>query len=195
MGKVGIFGGTFDPIHFGHLITAQNVLEKRKLKKIIFIPAFIAPHKIQYEYSAPEHRYNMTKIAASLYPYFEVSDYEISRDEISYTYNTLVEFEKKYEEMELIIGFDNLITFDLWHKPDDILKLANLVVLKRTYDKEIKSPNKYFAEAEFVDSPTIEISSTAIRNRVSRNLPIDYFVPQDVREYIIQHNLYRAYRK
>lgn len=195
MGKIGIFGGTFDPIHFGHLITAQTVLEKRKLKQIIFVPAYISPHKLKFDYSDPQHRFQMTKLAISSYPYFDISDFEINRDEVSYTYNTLIEFSKKYEEMELIIGFDNLITFDLWHQPEEILELADLVVLKRTYDKEIKSPNKFFADAEFIDSPTIEISSTEIRKRVSQNLPIDYFVPQSVREYIVQNNLYKSYRK
>jgi len=128
LSTVGIFGGTFDPIHLGHLITAQTLLETRKLKKIIFVPAYIAPHKIKYDYSAPEHRYKMTEMAISSYPYFDISDFEINRDDISYTFNTLVEFYKKYESMELIIGFDNLITFDLWHRPDDILQLADLVV-------------------------------------------------------------------
>ncbi len=93
--------------------------------------------------------------------------------------------------MELIIGFDNLVTFDNWHKPDEILKIAKLVVLKRTYDKEIKKPNKYFAEAEFVDSPTIEISSTEIRERVKNHLPIDFFVPKAVNNYILDNNLYK----
>ena len=190
MDTVGIFGGTFDPIHFGHLITAQSLFEKRKLKKIIFVPAYIAPHKIQYDYSAPEHRYNMTELAISSYPNFEISDFEINRDDISYTYNTLIEFSKKYESMELIIGFDNLMTFDLWHKPDEILELADLVVLKRTYDKEIISPNKYFANAQFVDTPTIEISATDIRNRIYKNLTIDYFVPQEVKKYIHENKLY-----
>ena len=75
MGNVGIFGGTFDPIHFGHLITAQTLLEERKLRKIIFVPAYIAPHKVKYEYSSPNHRYNMTKIAIKSYSYFDISDF------------------------------------------------------------------------------------------------------------------------
>jgi nicotinate-nucleotide adenylyltransferase len=187
---VGIFGGTFDPIHFGHLITAQALFETRKLKKIIFVPAYIAPHKIQFDYSAPEHRFNMTELAISSYSNFEISDFEINRDDISYTYNTLVEFSKKYESMELIIGFDNLMTFDVWHKPDEILELCDLVVLKRTYDKEIVSPNKYFANAQFVDTPTIEISATEIRNRITKKLPIDYYVPQEVNKYIHENKLY-----
>ncbi len=190
MDTVGIFGGTFDPIHFGHLITAQALFETRKLKKIIFVPAYIAPHKIQFDYSAPEHRFNMTELAISSYSNFEISDFEINRDDISYTYNTLVEFSKKYESMELIIGFDNLMTFDVWHKPDEILELCDLVVLKRTYDKEIVSPNKYFANAQFVDTPTIEISATEIRNRITKKLPIDYYVPQEVNKYIHENKLY-----
>lgn len=192
MEKIGIFGGTFDPIHFGHLITAQTLLEKRKLDKIIFVPSYISPHKLNYDYSAPGHRFNMTKLAISLNPKFDISDFEIARDEISYSYNTVLQFSKMYENIELIIGFDNLVTFDTWHKPDEILELAELVVLKRTFDREIKNPNKYFAEAQFVDTPTIEISATEIRNRVSKNLPIDFLVPQSVSEYIKENNLYRT---
>ena len=192
MGKVGIFGGTFDPIHFGHLITAQTLLEKRKLDKIIFVPSYISPHKLNYDYSAPEHRYNMTELAINSYPKFEISGFEVERDDISYTYNTLVEFSKNYERIELIIGFDNLVTFETWHKPDEILKLADLVVLKRTYDREIVNPNKYFADAIFVDTPTIEISATDIRDRVAKNLPIDFFVPPSVNNYIEENKLYRS---
>jgi nicotinate-nucleotide adenylyltransferase len=193
LGKVGIFGGSFDPIHFGHLITAQVLLEKRKLSKIIFVPAFISPHKLQYEYSAPEHRYNMVNLAISSYPYFDISDYEIKRNDISYTFNTLAEFYKKYDSMELIIGFDNLISFDTWHRHDDVLELADLVVLKRTYDKEVKHTHKYFENAIFIDSPTIEISSTEIRKRVNKNLPIDYYLPISVKNYIMENKLYRRF--
>lgn len=190
MDTVGIFGGTFDPIHFGHLITAQSLLEKRKLDKIIFIPAYISPHKIKYDYSAPEHRYKMTEIAIGSNPLFDISSFEIDRDDISYTYNTLVELTKQYESMELIIGFDNLVTFNTWYKANEILKIAKLVVLKRTYDKEIKKPNEHFSQAVFVDSPTIEISSTDIRERIKNRLPIDYFVPKAVSDYIKDNNLY-----
>ena len=193
MGTIGIFGGTFDPIHFGHLITAQKLLESRKLSRIFFVPANISPHKVKYYYSEPEHRYNMTKAAISSYPYFDISDFEIKRGDISYTYDTLFEFKKTYDDIELIIGFDNLITFDMWHRADDIIQLCNIVVLKRTYDKEIKKTNKFFGFAEFVDSPIIEISSTEIRERVKRGLPIDFFVPADVKEYITKNKLYLTY--
>lgn len=193
MDKIGIFGGTFDPIHFGHLITAQAVLEKRNLDKIIFVPSFISPHKINYQYSEPNHRMNMTKLATESNPKFAVSDFEINRSEISYTYNTLLEFSKTYEDMELIIGFDNLVVFDLWHKPDEILNLVKLVVMKRTYDKEIKSPNKYFGKAEFVDTPTIEISATEIRERITKQISVEYYIPSKVVDYIKMNNLYSPY--
>lgn len=190
METVGIFGGTFDPIHFGHLITAQMVLEKRNLSKIIFVPSYISPHKMNYNYSDPLHRLEMTKLAVESNPNFEVSDFEINRDEISYSYNTLLEFSKTYENIELIIGFDNLVTFDTWYKAEEIIKIAKLVVLKRVYNKEIKSSHKFFGEAEFIDTPTIEISSTDIRKRISQKTTVDYFLPKCVLEYIKNNNLY-----
>ncbi len=191
MAKIGILGGTFDPIHFGHLINAQYVLENRELDKIIFVPNYISPHKLHYEYSSPEHRYNMLKLAIEPHPQFEISDFEIKKSEVSYTVDTILEFSKKYNEIELIIGFDNLITFNIWERPDDILKFAELIVMKRTYDKEIKSPHKYFGEAIYIDTPTIEISSTNIRSRVNKGLPIDFFVPHTVKNYIFENSLYK----
>jgi nicotinate-nucleotide adenylyltransferase len=195
LSKIGIFGGTFDPIHFGHLINAQAVLEERNLDKIIFIPNFISPHKPHYEYSAPEHRYKMIELAISSQPKFEISDYEISKDKVSYTYNTLVEFTQKYNKLELIIGFDNLVTFDSWENPEGILELAELIVMKRTYDKNIKVPHKFFGEAIFVDTPTIEISGSNIRKRISKKLNIDYLVPSSVRDYIYENQLYKSPNK
>ncbi len=196
MSKVGILGGTFDPIHFGHLINAQFVLENRDLDKIIFIPNYISPHKLHYDYSSPEHRFKMLELAIAPHPHFDISDYEINKSDISYTVDTVFELSKKYDEIDLIIGFDNLITFNTWERPDEILKFANLVVMKRTYDKHIKSPNKYFGEAIFVDTPTIEISSTDIRNRVAKNLPIDFLVPHTVKNYILENKLYKkSYNK
>ena len=192
MTNIGILGGTFDPIHIGHLINAQSVLEKRNLDKIIFIPNYISPHKPHYEFSAPEHRYNMTELAIESNPKFEISDIEITNNNVSYTYNTLKEFSKTYNRIELIIGFDNLVTFDTWENPEGILELAELVVMKRTYDKNIKVPHKFFGDANFVDTPTIEISGSNIRERIASNLNIDFLVPRIVKKYIIENNLYKS---
>lgn len=192
---VGIFGGSFDPIHFGHLITAQSVLDKRKLDKIIFVPSFISPHKLDFDYSSPHHRFNMVKLAIESHPQFDISDFELKKDKVSYSYETVLEFSKTYEEIELIIGFDNLISFNTWHKPDEILELATLVVMKRTFDEDIKNAHKYFGEAEYVDTPTIEISSTEIRKRISGKLPIDFFIPPKVKEYICDNDLYKIFKR
>lgn len=188
--KVGILGGTFDPIHNGHLITAQYVLEKRNLGKIIFIPCYISPHKTNLNTSEPEHRLNMVKLAVSNLPYFDYSDYEMKSKGISYTYNTLLYLKEKYRKIELIIGYDNLLVFEKWNQPDEILRLATLVVMKRKTDIEEKR-NRFFEKAILVDTPTIEISSTDIRERVRNNLPIDFLVPENVKKYIYKVSLYR----
>ncbi|AFN75676.1 nicotinate (nicotinamide) nucleotide adenylyltransferase [Melioribacter roseus P3M-2] len=189
--KVGIFGGTFDPIHIGHLITTQYVLEKRKLDKIIFVPCHISPHKTDKNSSNPIHRLNMLRLAIEDIPYFDLTDYEIRKGNISYTYDTIVELRKTYANIELIIGYDNLVVFDKWHNPDKIVELAKLVVMKRVIDKETGTKNKYFENAIILDTPTIEISSSELRERIKNNLPVSFMVPPKVEEYIRKINLYR----
>lgn len=191
MERIGIFGGTFDPIHTGHLITAQVVFEQRALDKIIFVPCHISPHKIDHYATDPIHRMNMVNLAIKNTPHFTSSDYEITKGEISFTLNTVLEFKKIYDDIELIIGYDNLISFDKWHKPDEIIKHVKLVVMKRTSDENSTYHNKYFSKAIFVDTPLIEISSTSIRNRISSKSPIDYFVPDAVRDYIFENNVFK----
>ncbi|MGD8778294.1 MAG: nicotinate-nucleotide adenylyltransferase [Ignavibacteria bacterium] len=191
MSKIGIFGGTFDPIHLGHLITTQIVYEKRKLDKIIFIPAFISPHKIHKFASSPVHRLNMLKYAIEDFDHFDISNIELNKQEISYTINTIAELKKIYDNIELIIGFDNLVVFDKWYKSDEIIKMVELIVMKRSFDKEVKNIHKYFGEAVFVDTPNIEISSTEIRDRVNKGLSIDFMVPAKVKDYIEKNNLYK----
>lgn len=188
--KIGIFGGTFDPVHVGHIITTHFVLEKRGLDKIIFIPCNISPLKTSVESSSPTHRLNMLKLAIEGLPQFECSDYEINKGDVSYTYDTLLEMKKKYDYLELIIGYDNLIVFDKWKNPDKIFEIANVVAMKRNSDTEIKIAHKYFEQAIILDTPAIEISSTEIRDRVNKKLPIDYLVPEKVKEYILTNGLY-----
>lgn len=189
MSKVGIYGGTFDPIHIGHLITTQSVLEQRQLDKIIFIPCFISPHKQTIISSSEIHRLNMLKLALAENPKFDFSTYEIDRKGISYSIDTIKEIKKYYDEIDLIIGYDNLLVFETWKEPDEIIKLVNLVVLKRIFNKS-NSWNRFFENAIFLETPTIEISSSQIRERVKKNLSIDYLVPSQVNEYIKQYKLY-----
>ena len=191
MKTVGIYGGTFDPIHTGHLITAQSVCEIRKLDKIIFIPSFISPHKTDRISSSPRHRINMLKLAIKDIPYFEYSDIEVKKKEISYTINTIIALKSAYKNIELIIGYDNLITFDTWKEPNKILELVKLVVLRRKVREENFQQNKYFKKAIFIETPLIEIFGTDIRERVKTNRSINFLVPQKVLAYIYKHNLYK----
>jgi nicotinate-nucleotide adenylyltransferase len=189
MRPVGIFGGTFDPIHTGHLVTAAVVKEIRRLDKIIFIPAFISPHKTDQNHSDSKDRLEMVNLAIKDMPGFEVSDIEIMKRKVSYTIDTLHELKKKYTDIELIIGYDNLRVFDKWKDPDEIFNLVKVVVLNR--QSANTEENVFFKKAIFVNTPVIEISSTEIRRRVKNNLPVDYFVPQPVKEYINIHKLYK----
>jgi nicotinate-nucleotide adenylyltransferase len=189
MKSIGIFGGSFDPVHLGHLITTQHVFEQRNLEKIIFIPNHISPLKQSIVPTHDAHRLKMLQLAIEPFPHFEVSDFEINRKAVSYTLDTLLKFKKEYDNLELIIGYDNLCIFDKWRMPEKIIGLAKLVVMKRSTDLE-ERPNRFLESAIFIDTPTIEISSTIIRRRIKNNQPIDYLVPQKVKEYIVQNRLY-----
>ena len=191
MNAVGIFGGTFDPIHIGHLITAQAVRELRSLEKIIFIPAFISPHKTDVTVLAPEHRLNMIRLSLEDKNYFDYSDIELTNKNVSYSIDTIKALKKKYTELELIIGYDNIFDFKTWKDPDEILEMVKLIVLKRKSNIDPDYKDKYYKSAIFVETPTIEISSSEIRRRVSSGLPINYLVTEKVNEYICANNLYK----
>lgn len=190
MKPVGILGGTFDPVHIGHLITAQFLVELRQLEKIIFIPCNISPHKTESNHSLPFHRVNMLKLAIAGNNSFEISTIEIERSGISYTYDTVLELKKKYNKIELIIGFDNLAKFDTWKEPDKLIQLTSLVVMRRKARDEQNSQDKYSKAAFYVDTPHIEVSSTIIRERVKNNLPVDFLVTPEVKDYIYRNKLY-----
>lgn len=190
MSKVGIFGGTFDPIHLGHLITAQSVREIRNLDKIIFIPAFISPHKSEVKTSSPEDRLNMIKLSVNDISFFDYSDIEIKKGGVSYTVDTLRELKKQYDELEFIIGYDNIFSFHTWKDPDEILKLTKIIVLKRKSSHPPPFKDEYYRQAVFVETRGIEISATDIRERVKNEMPINFLVPLNVMEYIYNHKLY-----
>lgn len=192
MNSIGLFGGTFDPIHVGHLITAQSVLELRHLSKIIFMPAFVSPLKVDYHSASSEDRAKMVALAIENYPYFEISRYEIEKHKISYTIDTLEHLREKYDNIELIIGYDNYVIFNKWKSSDLILKLAKVIVLNRNV-KNFK-PNNVDERFIFVDSPTIEVNSTEIRERVRKNMSIDFFVRKTTKDYIAQKKLFTGGR-
>ncbi len=190
MKKVGIYGGTFDPIHLGHLITASSVKEIRNLSEIIFVPTNKSPLKLDVESASTKNRFEMTQLAVEKHDGFSVSDYEVGKTDISYTIKTIKYFKEKYENIELIIGYDNFLIFEKWHKWDEILNLVDIVVLRRFYEDAIE-PKIKSDKFIFVESPTIQISSSMIRKRVSNNLPIDFLVSSEVSKYISDNNLYK----
>jgi nicotinate-nucleotide adenylyltransferase len=190
--KIGIYGGSFDPVHNGHLITAQTVKEIRNLDKIIFIPSYISPHKQNVATSEPKHRVNMLHLAIDKIPHFECSEIELNRASVSYTVDTLRELRKKYDHIEVIIGYDNIFKFHTWREPDEILRLAKLVVLRRKLNIPRGKQNKFYRAAIFLKSPFIQISGSVIRRRIEENLPINFLVPDNVKDYILKHKLYKG---
>lgn len=190
--KIGIYGGSFDPVHNGHLITAQTAKEMRSLDKIIFIPSYLSPHKQTVAASEPKHRVNMLHLAIDTMPNFECSEIELNRKSVSYTVDTLRELRKKYDHIEVIIGYDNIFKFHSWREPDEILRLAKLVVLRRKLNIPRGKQNKFYRAAIFLKSPFIQISGSVIRRRVEENLPINFLLPDNVKDYILKHKLYKG---
>jgi nicotinate-nucleotide adenylyltransferase len=191
--KIGIYGGTFNPPHIGHLIVAERVHTELPLDEIIFIPSFISPHKQVGESELADHRLAMTKLAVSDNPKFKYSDIEIVKKETSYTIHTLERLKHDHpaDSFFLIIGMDNYLTFHLWKEPNRILELATLVVMNRpNFPKQV---NEVIGTKNtlFVDVPSIDISSSEIRRRVQEKRSIHYLVPNSVEEYIISNGLFR----
>lgn len=194
--RIGIYGGSFNPIHIGHLITAQYVVEAYKLDIIVFMPNRVSPHKLDlYKsqgtfYIDPEHRETMIKLAISDYPNFIYLDYEIKEESISYTYNSLKHLkETKYKNDELyfLMGSDSINSFNTWYNPEGILELSQIIVMDRYGNNVSNKSNKY----KYCKCPNIEISSSMIRDRISQGLSINFMVPDKVKDYILDNGLYK----
>ncbi|MDF2839438.1 MAG: nicotinate (nicotinamide) nucleotide adenylyltransferase [Clostridia bacterium] len=199
--KYAIMGGTFDPIHFGHLSAAEEVRVRLNCQKVIFIPSGKPPHKKEYEVSDSIHRYAMTLLAMSTNPNFEISDIEINRKGYTYTLDTIKQLREIYgKEVELlfITGADAVLEIETWYKVDELLKICSFAAVTRPgYDKtkleqklhELQS--KYNGELHIVDVPGLSISSTDLRKRIMEGTSLRYLVPEAVEEYINNHGLYR----
>lgn len=191
--KIGLFGGTFNPPHIAHLITAEHVREAAGLDRILFIPSFISPHKRAGEDANAADRLEMTRMAVEGNPFFECCGYEVEKGSVSYTVDTLEHLHSVYPgaRFSLIIGMDNYLEFHTWKDPARILELADLIVMNRATVEE-GAPEGISAERiRFVDVPEIELSSSGIRRRVSQGKSIAYIVPPAVERYIISHHLYK----
>lgn len=191
---MGIFGGTFDPIHYGHLIIAQTVMEHASLDRVLFVPAGIPPHKARQRFSPPEIRFALVENAIADNPAFRASDVEIRRQGPSYMVDTLRQLRALHEyadaELFLVLGADNLPQFHKWHHPDDILAMVRLLIYPR-YDAKLEDAAQHVLDAcQFIQAPRIEISSSYIRQRVAQGRSIAYFVPPPVAHYIMEKKLY-----
>ena len=197
MSKIGILGGTFNPIHLAHLYIAYEAKSQLSLDKIIFMPAGSPPHKKDKEVLEASLRYNMVCEAIKNYEDFEISDYEIHKTGYSYTYETLEKFKSENNELYFITGADCLMDIEKWKKPEEIFKLSRLVVFNRpSYSKKNliiqkdKIEMKFNTSIKFLDIIDLEISSSMIRKRIKEGKRVDFFLSKEVLNFIKENNIY-----
>lgn len=187
--RIGIFGGSFDPPHIGHCIIASNAAEQLGLHQVIFIPAFIPPHKKHRATSSARHRLAMTRRAVRGDKRFICSDLEVRRKGVSYTVDTVRAIQRLFPDAELflLIGSDSLEMFPSWKEPRGILKMARLAV----YDRPgIGAKGKGRRRVVSVTGPLMGISSSSIRTLAGQGKSIRFLVPASVERYIRIHRLY-----
>lgn len=195
--RLGVMGGTFDPIHNGHLLTAEEAAVQFGLDEVVFVPTGHPWMKEQKEVSAPEHRYLMSVIATASNPRFSVSRIEIDRAGPTYTVDTLRELKGlDGDEVDLffVTGADAMLEILQWKDPEEILALAHFIAATRPgYDLtrfEAEAPTRH-PNVSVMNIPALAISSTDIRKRVGEGRPIRYMVPEGVKSYIEKAGLYR----
>src|SRR3989338_3013272 len=188
--KIGILGGTFNPIHIGHLILAEEALSKLSLDKVIFVPTYIPVHKGMESDTKHKDRLKMVSLAIEGNSAFEVSTFEIESKKKSYSIDTLKEFRRLYgdaSQLFVITGSDLLKDLFSWKDVNDIFKMSKFIVANRPGYPVREVPK----EVETVVITPIEVSSEDIRKRLKASRSIRYLVPEKVREYIIEHGLYK----
>lgn len=198
--KIGILGGTFDPVHLGHLLVAEVIKDNFGLDKVVFMPSGNPPHKKDQEVTGPEHRYNMVCEAIKDNPFFTASRIEIDRQGYTYTIDTLRELTKVYGSSAVIyylIGADVLFDLINWRDFKEVFKTCEFIAtLRPGYDNEEFDNqrtlliNVHGAKISKTHIPLIDISSTDIRNRAKSGKSIRYMVPQGVEKYITYNRIY-----
>lgn len=197
--KIGVLGGTFDPIHYGHLIIGEQARDELRLDEIIFIPTGNPAHKEESNVSDAEIRYEMLELAIKGNKDFRKSSIEIDRQGKSYTIDTIKQLKRQYnrDEIYFLIGEDSLFQLETWHKFMELKEECNFVVCRRYIRNENKIRNKikymkdkYNMDIYLLDTPIIEISSTKIRDLFSQGKSIKYLLPEEVESYISENNIY-----
>lgn len=201
--RIGVFGGSFDPVHYGHLLLAELCREACELDLVRLVPAAVSPHKLGKDLAPPAARLEMLQLAVSGHPAMEVWDAELTRGGISYTVDTLTELhaERPADELFMLLGADSLQDLPTWRDPEKICELACLVVVSRpgcepidfsVLEKVADLERLQLFQQHLVRMPLIELSSSAMRARLSAGKSIRYQTPRAVEAYIEAAQLYRA---
>jgi nicotinate-nucleotide adenylyltransferase len=198
--RIGVFGGSFDPVHMGHLTIAQDAVEQLELNRLIFVPAAVPPHKQGKTLVEGRHRFEMLQLATEANLSFEVSDMELQRGGISYTFDTMtqIQFEHPGAELFFIVGLDSLVELHLWKNIEQLLELCTVVPFARGGEdpariaEQIQLSNGWKTKllGRLIRIHEIEISASEVRMRLAEGLSIRYLVPPEVEMYIAEHHLY-----
>lgn len=204
MKNIGILGGTFDPIHLGHISIVEAAIDEHSFDHIILMPAKVSPFKLNKRIASEKYRVEMVKAAAKDYENVSVSLYEINKGTISYTYDTLKNLRKLYpdEKLWFILGSDSMISLESWNKGKELLKEFSFVLAPRPGYDLITTENvinkykeKYGTEIKVLHNKLVDVSSTQIKRRIKLRQPINDLVPEAVERYIYEHRLYKGIRK
>lgn len=190
---IGLFGGSFNPPHVAHLIVAEIARDQYGFEEVWWIPNATPPHKSSESLAAVEHRVAMTRRVVAENPAFRLCTIEIERAGVSYTVETLRTLQDQYPDTDfgLLLGSDSLDQFATWHEPEEIADRVPLVVYKRPGVIEEVAAPQFANHVRFVSAPVMEVSGTEIRSRRRAGRSIRYLVPDPVRAYIEEHDLYR----
>ena len=200
--RVGVFGGTFDPVHMGHLILAEQCREQARLDELLFVPAAAPPHKRDQSLTPFEKRVEMLALAIAGNPAFRIDELEREREGPSYTVDTLAALRARrpHDELCFLIGSDSLHDFSLWYQPQRILELAELLVVARAdwplftpevFRGTMKLGDDFALRYQVIDAPLITLSSRDIRHRLREGRTVRYMIPRAVEAYIADKGLYR----
>ena len=194
-GRLGILGGTFNPVHSGHLIVAEAARQKLELDQVVFIPSAVPPHKSIHHSTRVRDRLAMLKLGIGNNPHFTYSDIEMKRPGRSYTVDTLREIRagaQKGLNVFFLIGTDNLRDFHTWKEPETVVTLCTIILLTRPGYEDLPLPGFLKDRVRQVEVPQIQISSTRIRGMVKKGKSIKYLVPEAVEKYIRRHRFYKS---